>query len=266
MTETSMRESLFASGNRIPFLKPWLETMRLRFESVGWHLPDEFQYTEFRARLEKLLNKNRLFKGSRIHLMITPVFPSTELDCSPSFSCIGITEELEYDYFPLNAKGLTIGVSERHHNTADAYVSSMVRSPLRNLMVRQEAAFCGCDEIILTDQQGCISETLGSNIFIKTGDQVFTPSAANHGFPRMLSGLTSSLLPKAGFRAVVSSTLKREDLVTADEVFLTDDYHGLRWVLGYENKRYYRKLSGILHEELTELIRTTDQFQAGSSG
>ena len=266
LSEYGIRQSLFASGNRIPFLQPWLEMMRLRFASVGWHLPDEFSYRTFRAELEKLLNKNRLFKGSRIHLVILPVFPSAELDCGPSFRCIGLTEELDYDYFPLNTKGLTIGVSEKHHNTADPFVSSMVRSPLRNLMVNQEAAFNGWDEIIITDGHGNFSETLNSNIFIKIGNNVFIPAAGNHAFPRMVTTIVSKLIPSAGCTLHENSNLTAAELVMADEVFLTDDHSGLRWVLGYDQKRYYRKVSGILHEELTELIRTTDQFQAGSSG
>jgi branched-subunit amino acid aminotransferase/4-amino-4-deoxychorismate lyase len=261
-----IRQSLFASGNRIPFLKPWLEILGKRFGSVGWHLPDEFKMPDFRLQLEKLLNRNRLFKGSWIHLLIIPVFPSTELDCSPGFRCIGLTEEIEFDYFPLNQKGLSIGVSEKHHNTADPFISSMVRSPLRDLLISQEAVCNGWDEIILTDQHGFLSETSGSNLFLKFRDRIVTPSPANHCFPRILTGIVNELIPQTGLTLEVSDKIRQNDLSAADEIFLTDDLNGIRWVLGYEKKRFYRKISLILHEELTALVRTTDQFQAGSSG
>ncbi len=237
-----------------------------RFESVGWHLPDEFNFPEFKLQLEKLLNRNRLFKGSWINLIIIPVYPSTELDFGPSFKCIGLTEEIEYDYFPLNIKGISIGISEKYHNTADPFYSSMVRNPLRNLMISQEAAMNGWDEIILTDQNGYLSETTGSNIFIKIKDQIFTPSPVNHGFPRMVTGIVKSLIPKTDCSLVISEKMKPDQLNKADEIFLTDDQYGIRWVLGFDKKRYYRKISSVLHEELSELIRTTDQFQPGSSG
>jgi branched-subunit amino acid aminotransferase/4-amino-4-deoxychorismate lyase len=262
----SIRQSLFASGNRIPFLRLWLELLGKRFASVGWHLPDEFSFPEFKSQLEKLLNRNRLFKGSWIHLLIIPVFPSTELDFSPSFKCIALTEETEFDYFPLNTKGVSIGVSEKYHNTADPLYSSMVRNPLRNLMIKQEASLNEWDEIVITDQNGYFSETSGSNIFMRIKDQVITPSPVNHGFPRIITGIVNGLISKTGCSLVVSEKLTREHLTKAEEVFLTDDQNGIQWVLGYEKKRYYRKISAVLHEELTELIRTTDQFQAGSSG
>jgi branched-subunit amino acid aminotransferase/4-amino-4-deoxychorismate lyase len=261
-----IRQSLFASGNRIPFLRPWIEILKQRFDSVNWHLPDEFQLPEFRIQLEKLLNRNRLFKGSWIHLLIIPVFPSTEMDCSPAFECIGLTEEIEYDYFPLNQKGLSIGVSDRYHNTSDPFISSMIRSPIRSLLIRQEAAVNGWDEIILTDQNGCLSEASDSNIFLRSKDQVMTTSASNNCFPRIITGIIKNLIPKTGFDLVVSERLKPQDLLKADEIFLTDDLNGIRWVLGFEKKRFYRKISITLHEELTGMIRTTDQFQAGSSG
>jgi branched-chain amino acid aminotransferase len=261
-----IRQSLFASGNRIPFLKPWLEILGQRFGSVGWPLPDEFRLPEFKIQLEKLLNRNRLFKGSRIHLLIIPVFPSTELDCSPAFRCIGLTEESEFDYFPLNQKGLSIGVSEKYHNTADPFYSSMVRSPLRSLLIRQEAVSNGWDEIILTDQKGFLSETSENNIFLRFKDQIVTPSPANNCFPRIITGIIMDLIPKTGFTLTVSEKIKPQDLIKSDEVFVTGDLNGIRWILGYERKRFYRKVSNILHELLTGLIRTNDQFQAGFSG
>lgn len=235
-------------------------------ESVGWHLPDEFRLPEFKIQLEKLLNRNRLFKGSWIHLLIIPVFPSTELDCSPSFSCIGITEATESDDFPLNQKGLTIGVSEKYHNTADPFISSMIRSPLRTLLIRQEAVYNGWDEIILTDQKGYLSEASESNIFIKIRDLVITPSSSNNCFPRIMTGIIKGMIPQSGLTLTVSEKITVQDLMTADEVFLTDDINGVRWVLGYQNKRFYRKISGVLHEELASLVRATDQFQVGFSG
>ena len=261
-----IRQSLFASGNRIPFLKPWLQLLSRRFASVGWHLPDEFRMPDFKNQLEKLLNRNRLFKGSWIHLLIIPVYPSTELDCSPAFQCIGLTEEMEFDYFPMNVKGLSIGISERYHNTGDPFFSSMIRSPLRNMLIRQEAAVSGWDEIILTDQDGYLSEASESNLFIRIRDEILTSSPANHCFPRMITGIVEELIPQAGFKLTVSEKLKKEHLVKAEEVFFTDDINGIRWALGFEKKRYYRKAANMLYEELNGLIRTTDQFQPGSSG
>jgi len=245
---------------------PWLAEVARRFGSIGWHIPDEFQLPGFKIQLEKLLNRNRLFKGSWIHLLIIPVFPSTELDCSPGFRCIALTEEIESDYFQLNQKGLSIGVSEKYHNTADPFVSSMIRSPLRNLLIRQEAVFNGWDVTILTDQKGFLSEAADGNIFLRIKDQIITPASSNNCFPRIMTGIISELIPETGYSLTVSDKLKPQDLVKADEVFLTDDINGIRWISGYDKKRYYRKTSNTLFEKLYSLIRTTDQFQAGSSG
>jgi branched-subunit amino acid aminotransferase/4-amino-4-deoxychorismate lyase len=262
----NIRQSLFATGNRVPFLKLWLDLLGKRFASVGWHLPDEFRLPEFQIQLEKLLNRNRLFRCSWIHLLIIPVFPSAEMDCSPSFRCIALSEELENDYFPLNPKGLTIGISERYHNTSDPFISSMIRSPLRNLLIRQETVFNGWDEIILTDQKGCLSEAYDSNLFIKIREEIFTPSAENHCYPRIITGLVKKLIPKTGCTLIETEGLKQIDLSRADEVFLTDDMQGIRWVLGYGKKRYYRKVANSLQEEMTSAIMSTDQFQSGFSG
>jgi branched-chain amino acid aminotransferase len=221
---------------------------------------------DFRLKLEKLLNRNRLFKGSLIHLLITPIYPNTGVDPGPGFTCMGLTEEIEFDYFPLNQKGLSIGVSERYHNTTDPYVSSMIRSPLRSIMIRQESDTNGWDEIILTDPDGFLSEVSDSNIFLKIKNELVTPSPATYCFPRILTGVVKGLIPLTGLTFLERPNILPDELLLADEVFLTDDRNGIRWVLGYGNKRYFRKISTLLEEELTQLIRSTDQFQAGSSG
>jgi branched-subunit amino acid aminotransferase/4-amino-4-deoxychorismate lyase len=261
-----LRQSLFASGNRIPFLYPWLELMEKGFQAAGWHLPDAFGPALLKQKLEKLLNKNRLFKGSRIHLLIIPIFPSAELDCSPDFRYMALTEELENDFFPLNTRGLSLGVSERYRNTADPFFGSVIRSPLRSLLIRQEAAVNGWDEILLTDPDGYLSEASESNIFIRIGNDIHTPAPGNRCYPRMITTLVMDLIRQQNINLIVNEKLSPRDLSRADEVFLTDDINGIRWVLGMEKKRYYRNTAGILQEELTQLIRTVDQFQAGSSG
>jgi branched-chain amino acid aminotransferase len=142
----------------------------------------------------------------------------------------------------------------------------MIRSPLRDILIRQEAVINGWDEIILKDQKGYLSETSESNIFLKFKDQIVTLAPSNNCFPRIITGIVRELVPSAGLTLSISETIRPQDISKADEIFITDDLHGIRWILGYEKKRFYRKISAILHEELTSLIRTTDQFQAGSSG
>jgi branched-chain amino acid aminotransferase len=43
-----------------------------------------------------------------------------------------------------------------------------------------------------------------------------------------------------------------EDILAADEVFLTDVIHGLRWVGAFRKKRYFNNRSKVLLQQLNE--------------
>lgn len=261
-----MRISLFASGNRIPFLEPHLSLLTRQFFSIGWELPGSFEPATLKSKFEKLLNRNRLFKGSRIHWFIIPGLSSGHVPGIPEFRYLAFTEGLEHDHFPLNQKGLSIGISKRFMNSGDPYYSSMVRSSIRSILIRQEAMENNWNEIILTDPQGNLSEILDGNLFIRFGNDILVPSAATNTLPRVMSGIVRDICRQAGFTLSESDELCSTHLIDADEIFISDDLNGIRWVLSFEKKRYYRKAAVTISDELNRLVRRTDQFHMGSSG
>ena len=53
---------------------------------------------------------------------------------------------------------------------------------------------------------------------------------------------------------VVETGIEIEHLLTADEIFLTDVIHGMRWVSAFRKKRYFNKYSKKLLEEIQDEI------------
>ena len=52
---------------------------------------------------------------------------------------------------------------------------------------------------------------------------------------------------------VFESKLAAQDLVKADEVFITNAVKGIQWIASYRTKRYFNKTSTLLTEELRRL-------------
>ncbi|MFZ4429909.1 MAG: aminotransferase class IV, partial [Phycisphaerales bacterium] len=92
---------------------------------------------------------------------------------------------------------------------------------LNNILAKVEAIEQGCDEAIMLSTAGYVVECTGDNLFIIKKGKVYTPPVDDG----MLNGITrrfvlSTLCPKLGIEAVESS-LRIEEVLTADEVFLT---------------------------------------------
>ena len=51
---------------------------------------------------------------------------------------------------------------------------------------------------------------------------------------------------------VIEAQINPEILNEAEELFLTNAVHGMQWVLGYQKKRFFNKLSKDLQEKISQ--------------
>lgn len=91
-----------------------------------------------------------------------------------------------------------------------------------NMLAQRHAKRLGADEAILCDSKGNLSEGTASNLFLVRDGTLYTPSLANGG----LGGMTRELIMEL-VDTVERVDLRGEDLVTANEAFLTSSTRGV---------------------------------------
>ena len=72
--------------------------------------------------------------------------------------------------------------------------------------------------------------------------------------PRAIREEIINIIDQFDFKLVETDALEPGHLKQADEVFIADDQHGIRWVMGFENKRFYRKLSQIILAKINKKL------------
>jgi D-alanine transaminase len=91
---------------------------------------------------------------------------------------------------------------------------------LANVLAYNTARQAGAHDAIFVEADGTVNEATAGNIFVVTGDVLCTPPKG----PRLLPGVTRDKLllaaTAAGLRTV-EDRIRRSELLTADEVFLT---------------------------------------------
>ena len=92
---------------------------------------------------------------------------------------------------------------------------------LNNILAKAEALHAGMQEALMLNVDGFVAECSGDNIFIIRGEKVLTPSTD----AGILNGITRQFIiqevgPDIGLE-VVETSLRLEDVLGADEVFLT---------------------------------------------
>lgn len=126
---------------------------------------------------------------------------------------------------------------------------------LNNILAKVEAIDAGCLEAIMLSTDGYVGECTGDNLFIIKNGQAFT-SPLDVG---MLDGITrefvmTTLFPACGV-TVTERRLKLDDVLNADEVFLTGTAAEIIAVTQIE-KKVISKGEGPITRRLRDQFRT----------
>jgi len=121
----------------------------------------------------------------------------------------------------LYEKGLeivTVPTVRNLHSALNPAIKSL--NYLNNILAKIEANNAGCEEAIMLNAEGFVSECTGDNIFIVKGTQLQTPPLSAGALYGITRGTVMDLAREAGL-TVTETTLTRYDLFNADECFLT---------------------------------------------
>lgn len=105
------------------------------------------------------------------------------------------------------------------------------------------------DDVLLLNQEGYLCEALSSNVFVYYEKTLYTPALNQGCIAGVMRRVVIDIASSEGIE-VVEAQINPEIMHKADEIFLTNSTHGIQWVMGYKKKRYFNKISRILHHKL----------------
>lgn len=151
----------------------------------------------------------------------------------------------------LNTKGLHIGICPVAKKTADAY--SNLKSA--NCLIYRVAADFAIrnlwDDALVLNQQDHIIETTIANIFWIREGTLFTPPLASGCISGVMRASVLSNAPSAALQ-IVEKECSPEELLLADEVFITNALRGIQWVKQFAHKEYQNLVTSEIYRKLIE--------------
>lgn len=102
------------------------------------------------------------------------------------------------------------------------------------ILARREAEAKGCDDALMTDQRGNVSETTIANVFWKKGDEIFTPSESCDLLPGITRGLMLHWLDEQNDISVRTGEFDPGLLKQAETVWLTNSVQEITGVSGID--------------------------------
>jgi branched-chain amino acid aminotransferase len=130
-------------------------------------------------------------------------------------------------------RGVRLAVAEQARHAASPLRGVKMLSWAQNLVALELAQERGFDEVILLNERSEVSECTSANIFAARGDRIWTPPLDSGCLPGVTRDVILHDIRAEGL-TLEEKVLRLDDLLNADEVFITSTTRDLLPVTGIE--------------------------------
>ena len=113
---------------------------------------------------------------------------------------------------------ITVPTVRNLHSALNPAIKSL--NYLNNILAKIEAINAGCEEAVMLNAEGFVSECTGDNIFVVKEGQLMTPPLSAGALYGITRRVVMEIAQESGLK-VSEPNLTRYDLFNADECFLT---------------------------------------------
>jgi len=220
-------------------------------------IPQSFTLAFFEEEIKMLLDQNGIERGGRVRLSI---------DRRPGGFFLPHNNDVDYfieayslpnNKFLLNEIGFKIDQYEDIKKQINLLSAFKTKNGLIYIMAKLRAREMGLDDLLIQNDRMGIIEGGSANLFVVSNGVLYTP-----GLDSGCLGGTMRMqiinLALANNIKVYECNISPQNLLVADEVFLTNATEGIIWVASYRTKQYFNYLSNQLIDYLNELWKAKD--------
>jgi 4-amino-4-deoxychorismate lyase len=198
-----------------------------------------FSQEKIKKVILELLDRNSIKKEGYIRITVT--------GDSNIFIIARKYKPLPKSYYE---EGIKLKISEFRRNRFSVLPYHKTLSYLENIFSKRQAEKNGYFETIFFDCQGKLAEGCISNIFLVKDKNLLTPSVDCAILPGITREFVISIARKIGIKVIESKNINRNQLLSADEVFITNSMIEILPVSEIENIRIGRKTPGDITKTL----------------
>jgi branched-subunit amino acid aminotransferase/4-amino-4-deoxychorismate lyase len=210
-----------------------------------------FTSSFFEERIKDLCVKSEITEGGRCRISLDRV--SGGAYKPESNECNYFIEVYPYDTnnFELNSKGLEIDLYSDLKKAKNFLSNYKTKSGLIYVMAAINATERKLDDVLISNDRDGILESSSCNLFVVSNGVLYTPGLDEGCLAGTMRMQIINLALKNGIK-VYECNILSQNLLAADEIFLTNAIRGINWVSGYRTKRYFnnmsRKLVALLND------------------
>jgi branched-chain amino acid aminotransferase len=213
-------EGIRAYNGRVFKLREHIDRLYCSAKALLLTIP--ISHAEMMEAVVETCRRNQIHDGY-IRLLVTRGVGTLGLNPNrcKNPSVIIIADKIQLYPPELYRKGMaivTVPTVRNLHSALNPAIKSL--NYLNNILAKIEANIAGCEEAIMLNAEGYVSECTGDNVFVVKEDQLLTPPLSAGALYGITRRVVMEMAAESGLK-VDEPNLTRYDLFNADECFLT---------------------------------------------
>jgi branched-chain amino acid aminotransferase len=213
-------EGIRAYNGRVFKLREHIDRLFLSAKAILLQIP--MSHAEMMDAVVDTCRRNKVRNGY-IRLVVTRGVGTLGLNpnrCkNPSVIIIaGKIQLYPEEYYKKGMEIITVPTVRNLHSALNPAIKSL--NYLNNILAKIEANNSGCEEAIMLNAEGFVSECTGDNLFIVREGQLLTPPLSAGALYGITRRVVMEIAAESGMK-VSEPNLTRYDLFSAEECFLT---------------------------------------------
>jgi branched-subunit amino acid aminotransferase/4-amino-4-deoxychorismate lyase len=247
-------ETIRVVNGKAMFLLDHMRRIKLGMTTLRMNVPPDFNVENISRLIMELIHQNKLENDVRVRLTI---FRNEGGFYTPKVNDISFlieTEELnEQGGYTLNEKGYEIEVFHDLKKNKNKLANLKSANALLYVLAGIYKKDIKMDDCIIINEDSNICEAISSNLFIVKNGALYTPA--------LTEGCVDGVMRKQIINIAQQNRilcyeipLVFNQMMNADEVFLTNAVHGVRWVELYKTKTYSNKMAIFFNDKLNSQV------------
>ncbi len=234
-------ETMKVINGEVIFITDHFERLYKGLATLQFTASPQLALEKIENEILELVTKNGCCDSARVRLTITRGKGSLYDFNIDDIDYIIQAWPLEIDIGnPAPGRGISIGIYKDMTKRVDILSNIKHNNYLLSVLTALAAKENGWDDIVLLNEFGRVCETSIANIFLVKGREIVTPSLAEGCIDGVYRKNLIRVLKQSPIN-IVEKEVQLEELLCADEAFITNSVSGIRWVSCIGGKEYSNK-------------------------
>lgn len=202
-------------------------------------------YENFKNSLLQLCQANNIVNGGRIRVTFLRSGAGRYTPEQNQLQWIATVEPLDLNQFEINEKGLRVDIYTEMKKPLGPLANFKNISASLYVHAGLWAKTNQLDDALISNDRQNIIESTRSNLFLVSNRVLYTSGLDTGPVGGVMRAAVINVALTNGYK-VYECNLSPQEMLRADELFLTNAIRGIEWVASYRTKRYFNATSKAL--------------------